>query len=101
MRSKVINHFWFLLVVLFLCSVAGASTPDWLRSLAQQPQRKYADDVDAVVLLDEQETAVRDNGEIVSHYRIAFRILRPEGRGLAQHEVQYDSETKLNSFHGW
>ncbi len=101
MRNKAINKFQFLLVVFFLSSIAGASTPDWLRSLAQQPQKKYADDVNAVVLLDEGETTVRDNGEIVTHSRIAYRILRPEGREYARHEIPFDGETKVNYFRGW
>jgi hypothetical protein len=82
-------------------ALAFAGTPDWLRALAQAPQKKYADDVDAVVLLDEQETTVRENGEIVTHERIAYRILRPEGKHYAVHPVHFDEETKINSFHGW
>ena len=100
MRSKVINKSLFLLV-LFLSSFAGASTPDWLRTLAQQPQKKYADDVDAVVLLDEQETVVRDNGEILKHARIAYRILRPEGREYARYVISVSNDTRLNFLHGW
>lgn len=90
------------LIILFLALVsAHASVPDWLRSLAQQPQKKYADDVDAVVLLDEGETTVRDNGDIISHGRIAYRILRPEGRRYAQYGVSGDSETKVSFLRGW
>ena len=80
---------------------AHAGVPDWLRNLAQQPQKHYADDVNAVVLLDDQETTVRDRGDIVTHERIAFRILRPGGRGYAEHRIFYDPETKINYFHGW
>lgn len=84
------------------CSIsAGAATPDWLRSLSQQPVKHYADDVDAVVLLDEGETTVKDNGEILSHYRIAYRILRPEGKDYARHAVFFDNETKISYLHGW
>ncbi|HKD15389.1 MAG TPA: DUF3857 and transglutaminase domain-containing protein [Candidatus Angelobacter sp.] len=93
-------------VVLFFlvshCAIkAAASTPDWLRSLAQQPAKHYADDVDAVVLLHEGETTVKDNGDIVTHERIAYRILRPEGKDYAVHHVPYDNETKLNYLRGW
>ncbi|HKE31974.1 MAG TPA: DUF3857 and transglutaminase domain-containing protein, partial [Candidatus Angelobacter sp.] len=93
-------------VVLFflvsLCAIkAAASTPDWVRSLAQQPAKHYADDVNAVVLLDEGETTVKDNGDIVTHARIAYRILRPEGKDYAVHHVSYDNETKLSYLHGW
>jgi hypothetical protein len=101
MRSQVISKSQFFLLVLFLSSVAGASTPDWLRSLAQQPQKKYADDVNAVILLNEKETTVKDNGEIVTHTRIAYRILRPEGRELATFPLSFSDQTKIISLHGW
>jgi hypothetical protein len=92
----------YILFLASLCpALAAAGTPDWLRALAQAPQKKYADDVDAVVLLDDQETTVRDNGEIVTHERIAYRILRPDGKHYAVHAVHFDDETKINSFHGW
>ena len=94
--SAVLFFSWTLLP-----SPAHAGIPDWLRSLAQQPQKHYADDVNAVVLLDDQETTVRDKGDIVTHERIAFRILRPGGRGYAEHRISYDPETKINYFHGW
>lgn len=93
-------------IILFFFAVlgpikAGASTPDWLRSLAQQTAKHYPDDVNAVELLDDQQTTVRDNGEIVTHARVAYRILRPEGKDYANLELFYDSETKINSLHGW
>jgi len=80
---------------------AAASTPEWLRALAQQPTKHYADDVNAVVLLDEGESTVKDNGEIVWHARLAYRILRPEGKSYAQHEIGFDNETKITYFRGW
>jgi hypothetical protein len=101
MHKKQISLAAFLWMVALLPLSATGATPDWLRSLAQQPAKTYADDADAVTLLDEQETTVRDNGEIVTHERIAYRILRPEGKSYAGHPVFFDSETKINSFRGW
>lgn len=92
----------FILLLTILCSLpAFAGTPDWLRALAQQPPKKYADDANAVVLLDEQEVTVRDAGDIVTHGRIAYRILRPEGREYADLELDFDNETKINFLRGW
>jgi hypothetical protein len=101
MRRITTSALFFLLVLSAGAAPARASVPDWLRSAAQQPVKTYADDVNAVTLLDDQETIVKDNGEIVTHERIAFRILRPEGRAYAKHSVSFDSETKLSSFRGW
>ena len=101
MRKKAIS---FGLLACLLSSVparAFASVPDWLRVLAQQSTKKYADDTNAVVLLDDQETTVRDNGDIVTHERYAVRILRPEGKDFAAYTLPYTSETKINYLRGW
>lgn len=101
MRKKGISFIVVFLVAGLWPVKSAASTPDWLRSLAQQPAKHYADDVNAVELLDDQQTIVRDNGEIVTHARLAYRILRPEGKDYANLELSYDGETKINYIHGW
>jgi Domain of Unknown Function with PDB structure (DUF3857) len=101
MLRKVINLLSLIVLMNCLPITAKAGVPDWLRSAAQQPPKTYADDANAVILLDDQETTVKDSGEIVTHERIAYRILRPEGKSYAVHSVYFDSETKINSFHGW
>ena len=101
MLKRVISPVVFLLLISLWPTRAAAGTPDWLRILAQQPQKHYADDVDAVTLLDDEATIVRDNGEIVHHLRVAYRILRPEGRKYARLAIGFSGETKLNSLHGW
>jgi hypothetical protein len=65
MLRKATSALLFLCLINVLPAAANAGVPDWLRSLAQQPVKKYADDANAVVLLDDQETTVRDNGEII------------------------------------
>jgi hypothetical protein len=90
-----------VLLCLFSSPLSVAGTPDWLRALADAPQKKYADDVNSVVLLDEGETTVRENGEIVTHGRTAYRILRPGGRDYARFELPFDSETKITYLRGW
>src|SRR5215472_10292959 len=91
-----------LLLVLLSCSLAAtAEAPDWLRALARETPKKYADDVNAVVLLNDDETTVRDKGEIVEHGRRAYRILRPEGRGVASIELEFGNDTKVNFLRGW
>jgi hypothetical protein len=101
MLKKATRVFSFIFFMSLLPAAANAAVPDWLRSVAQQPAKKYADDANAVILLDDQETTVKDSGEIVTHQRLAYRILRPEGKDYAQHEVYFDAETKVNSFRGW
>lgn len=101
MHKKAISFGLLACLVSFVPTRAVASVPEWLRALAQQPAKKYADDANAVILLDDQETVVRDNGEIVTHERLAYRILRPEGKHFAEHSVSFDTERKLNYLRGW
>jgi hypothetical protein len=91
----------FLFVFCFLSLSARASVPDWLRNAAQQPVKKYADDVNAVTLLNETETTVKDSGETVTRVREVIRVLRPDGREKAFVAVPFDEETRLNYFKGW
>ena len=91
-----------LLLLLMAQAVnSRASVPDWIRSLAQQPARSYADDVNAVVLLHETETTVKDNGETITRERRVIKVLRPDGRSAAYQGVPFDEETRLNYFKGW
>lgn len=101
MHKKKINFAIVLFVLVLLPLAANAGVPDWLRSAAQQPVKKYADDVNAVVLLDETETTVKDSGETVTHVRQVIKVLRPEGRSSAFQPVPFDDETKLGYFKGW
>jgi hypothetical protein len=101
MRKKGIN--WLFCFFLVCTALQGfAETPEWLRALARQPQKKYADDANAVVLLDERELTVNGKGEMVVHGRVAYRILRPEGReAYAALSLSFSNETKVQSMHAW
>lgn len=79
----------------------AVNIPDWLRAAAQQPQKTYAKDVNYVVLLDSQEITIKDAGDIITHQRLAFRILRPEGKAAAEFDISYANDTKLNYLKGW
>jgi Domain of Unknown Function with PDB structure (DUF3857) len=101
MRKKATRVSTFLFLATLFSVAAHAAVPDWLHTLAQQPAKKYADDTNAVTLLDDQETTVKDNGEMVTHQRLVYKILRPEGKEYADFELPYDGETKVNYLHGW
>ncbi len=93
-----------LLVMLLLSAVsrpASASVPDWLHNAVQQSTKTYASDVNAIVLLSETETTVKDSGETVTRERRVIKVLRPEGRDAAFQGVPFDEETRLNYFKGW
>jgi hypothetical protein len=91
-----------LLAVAACCAgTAAADAPEWLRALARQPLPQYPPETKAVVLLDEQISNVKDNGEVHVTYRRAFKILRPDGRNLGTVSVYFDSETRLTFLKGW
>jgi hypothetical protein len=100
MLKKLISPL-LLLTLSLLPAKSAAGTPDWLRAAAQQKSKSYANDVDAVVVLREDETTVSDKGEIVEHGRVAYRILRPEGRDYGIFRISYSNETKVTYLKGW
>jgi uncharacterized protein DUF3857 len=92
----------FAALILLLCPLlAGAAVPDWVKSAAQQPSKKYADDVNVVTLLDEDEYTVKESGEIVHHSRTVLRILRPEGKDAAYFGVPFNGDSKVSYLKAW
>ena len=87
--------------VLLLSVPARAGTPDWVRAAASQALPVYPEETNAVVLLDEQATTVKDKGEIETVYRRVCKILRPEGEKYGTVRVYFDSETRLTYLKGW
>src|SRR5580704_169445 len=86
----------------FAPRVFADTAPDWLRAAAHQTLPEYPKDTIAVRLLDEQQTTVKDNGDIETRHRCAYKILRPEARehyGYAG--VSFDNQTKVTFFKAW
>jgi len=79
----------------------NSAAPGWVKTLAASPQMKVDEKADGVVLLDETITTVRDDGEVRSLHRRAYRILRNGGRDLATEYVSYDNDTRISGFHAW
>src|SRR5438046_4796935 len=79
--SRAISRAVLLLLSAALMTVpAAAEVPEWLRTAAHVALPSYPEKTDAVILLDEQETRVKDSGEIRTTRRLAYKILRPEDR---------------------
>jgi len=83
-------------------ALAADSAPEWLRAAAQEKLPDYDKDTVAVILLDETQTTVHDNGEIDTLHRGAIRLLRPEARqeygGIG---VDFDKDTKIAYLKAW
>ena len=83
-------------------ALAGEAAPDWLRQAAQEKLPAYDKDTNAIILLDETQTTVHDNGEIDTLHRAAIRLLRPEARGeYGGIDVDFDKDTKIAYMKGW
>lgn len=100
-RLTEASQFTLIIGLVLTGTVAFAGTPDWLKQAAQVPLPTFADDADAVVLLDERLTTVSPAGEIRTTYRKAYKILRPEGRTKGTLYVYFDNETQLTFLKAW
>jgi hypothetical protein len=72
-----------------------------LQAASRETLSKYADDVPAVMLRDNQITTFRNNGEVTTFYRRSYKILRPEGRSYGRIQIYFDSETRISSLKAW
>ena len=82
--------------------VLADTAPEWLRAAAHQTLPDYPKDTIAVVLLDEEQTTVKDNGDIETRHRLAYKLLRPEARDKYGYAVvQFNNETKVSFFKAW
>src|SRR5260370_41901848 len=81
---------------------AAEKVPDGRQEAVRKPFTAYPPETVAVILLDERNTTVKDNGEIETLYRRAYKILRPEARDeYGTVVVNFDSETKLSYLKAW
>ncbi len=95
----------FSLCVLFILSLtafAGSDPPSWLSQAASVKTPTYENDVSAVVLLNEKEVTVKEDGTLVTIERYAIRILNREGRGYARAHAYYlVSASKVSDMDAW
>jgi hypothetical protein len=83
------------------CGVAVAAAPEWAESLWNLEIPEYPPETDYVTLFNEVKTRVKANGQIESEYRVAYKILRVEGKWRTLLNVYYDGETKASKLKAW
>lgn len=103
LRRAPATSFALLLIAMFFVSAApvAADAPEWLRAAARTTLPTYPPDTDAVMLLDERITTVKDSGEIKTTYRFAYKILRPAGREHGKISIPFDNETRITFLKAW
>jgi hypothetical protein len=95
----------FALLVLGMAApafAAGDDVPVWLRQAASASTPAYGKNVPAVVLLDEQQVTVGEDGRVTTVTNYAVRILSREGRDAAFAREVYNTDTgKVREMHAW
>ena len=96
---------FFCLAVLVLAIVpqatASGEAPQWMHALVGATLPAYDEKTDAVLLYSETNVTVLSADKIRTHMRVAYKILRPEGRKRGTVGVYFDPKTKIVNLHGW
>ncbi|MBV9209690.1 MAG: DUF3857 domain-containing protein [Acidobacteria bacterium] len=80
----------------------GDDAPSWLQQAASLQTPAYDKDVSAVVLYDEANVTIGEDGKITTVRNYAIRIITREGRRQAFASVQYDTTMdKVSDMHAW
>jgi len=72
-----------------------------MHALVNVPLPEHDEKTDAVLLLAENTFTVQGNGKMKRIERRVYKILRPDGRRYGTIQADFDSETKIDSIHGW
>lgn len=78
------------------------NAPDWMRTASHDTLPDYPKDAVAVTLFEDEQITVKDNGDIERHYRVVYKLLRPESR--RQYDAafaNFDNDTKISFFKAW
>jgi hypothetical protein len=97
--------------ILFSCVVAlatpamtyaGGDLPQWLQQAVTIKAPAYDKDVQAVVLVNEQQVTVGADGRVTTVQIFAVRILTHEGRSYARAGIPYLTDTgKVHDLRAW
>ncbi|MGA9769379.1 MAG: DUF3857 domain-containing protein [Blastocatellia bacterium] len=104
MKRRLFRIFFLSLAVALtgIAAQAGDDLPEWLRSNAAATTQVYGKDVPAVVLFDELNVDVDDDGRIVTTKHYAVKILTLEGRDEAIAREIYNTDTgKVREIRAW
>ena len=89
------------LLAVSIPSARAGDAPAWMHALVNVPLPEHDEKTDAVLLLAENTFTVQGNGKMKRIERRVYKILRPDGRRYGTIQADFDSETKIDSIHGW
>jgi hypothetical protein len=103
MRFMVIRILFLLTAVLTVNAFAASDdVPAWVRQAASAGTPTYEKNVDAVVLLDEQQVTLGADGKLVTVENYAIKMLNNEGRNHAIARAYYlASAGKVREIGAW
>ncbi len=102
MLRKIIGGCFLLLLTCTHVFASNDDAPAWLRQAASASAPAYARDVSAVVLLDEANTTVSEDGRVTTTATYAVRILTNEGRRYAVAAAGYATDSgKVRDIRAW
>ncbi len=102
MLRKITGGCFLLLLTCTHVFASNEDAPAWLRQAASASAPVYARDVPAVVLLDEANTTVSEDGRITTTATYAVRILTNEGRNFAVAAAGYETDSgKVRDMRAW
>ena len=91
--------------VLFLAlsslPASAGDAPQWMHALTSAPLPTHDDKTDAVLMYSEVAVVVQSTDKIKTRVRQAYKILRPGGREYGTVDIQFRSNVKVSSIHGW
>ena len=80
---------------------AGGDAPAWMHAQVNAPLPAYDEKTDAILLYSESDVTVISSDKMKTTVREAYKILRPNGRGLGTVRVAFNPQKKIKSLHGW
>src|SRR6266850_6022774 len=105
MKMRTLISRGFLLLVFTLgagSSVFADDAPSWLRQAAGMQVPSFDKKVNAVVLVDDSTITVGEDGQIITVWNYAVRILNREGRDEAVAAIGYETDYgKVKDLHAW
>jgi hypothetical protein len=102
--GKASAFFLWVAACVLICaphSLAGGDAPQWMHALVNAPLPAYDEKTNAVLLYSETNVTVVSADKITTRVREAYKILRPNGRDHGTVAVDFSSQKKLKSLHGW
>ena len=98
-----------LLLAMVACIMTGmpllaahTQAPDWMHALSSVPLPAHDEKTSAVLLYSEENLTVLSADKFRTTVRVAYKILRPEGRDYGAVGIRFNSlNEKITSIHAW